>query len=287
MVTRRAFLAAVAGAAVAGWARPVLAASSPRIAAIDWAMAETAMLLGHPPQAMAELIAFRRVAPELPPEATVDLGLRGAPNLEALSLSDPALILSSSYYTFAEAQLARIAPVFTRALYVPGEPPLPKVTALVAELALALGNPAAGPVLAAAEAEFARLAVRMRGQSRPCLLIEIGDARHVRVFGQDSLFGGALSALGLANAWADDTRFAFAAPVPMERLAEFTEARFIILGEVPPQAARALQRGALWNSLAPVRRGLVHRLPEINAFGGLPSALRFAGALATALARAT
>lgn len=279
MVTRRALLAALA----AGWARPVLGAPLPRIAAIDWAMAETAMALGHPPQALAELIAFRRVAPVPPPVATADLGLRGAPNLEALSLSAPGLILSSSYYAFAEPQLARIAPVFSRALYVPGEPPLPKVTALLAELAVALGVPeAAAPVLAAAEAEFAALAARVQDR-RPCLLLEVGDARHVRIFGHDSLYGGALEKLGLENPWAEGTRFAFYAPVPIERLAAFPEARLILIGEVPPQAQRALDRGALWNSLPPVRRGDVRRLPGINAFGGLPSALRFARELVAAL----
>ncbi len=282
MVTRRALLATVASALAAGGARPVRAAA-PRIAAIDWAMAETAMALGHPPEAMAELLAYRKVAPLPPPAGTVDLGLRGAPNLEALSLSAPALILSSSYYAFAEPQLQRIAPVFTRALYVPGEPPLPKVMALLSDLAKALGTPdAAAPVLAAAEAEFSALATRV-DISRPCLLIEIGDARHVRIFGHDSLYGGALKALGLTNPWAEGTRFAFYAPVPIERLAEFTEARLILIGDIPPQAARALERGALWNSLAPVRRGDVHRLPEINAFGGLPSALRFARELAAVL----
>ena len=273
----------MAGAVAGGWARPVPGAALPRIAAIDWAMAETAMALGHAPQAMAELIAFRRIAPVQPPGDTADLGLRGAPNLEALSLSAPGLILSSSYYAFAEPQLQRIAPVFSRALYVPGEPPLPKVTALLTELAQALGTPdSAAPVLAAAEAEFSALAARVR-DTRPCLLIEIGDVRHVRVFGHDSLYGGALNALGLTNPWAEGTRFAFYAPVPIERLAGFPEARLILIGDIPPQAARALERGALWNSLAPVRRGDTHRLPEINAFGGLPSALRFARELVRAL----
>ncbi|MBL4919027.1 iron-siderophore ABC transporter substrate-binding protein [Szabonella alba] len=285
MVTRRVLLGAAA-AAVLGRARPAPGAVLPRIAAIDWAMAETAMALGHPPEAIAELIAFRRVAPARPPAATADLGLRGAPNLEALSLSGPDLILSSSYYSFAEPQLSRIAPVLSQALYVPREPPLPKLVTLVSDLARALGRPeAAVPVLQAAGDRFTDLRARLT-PDRPCLLIEIGDARHIRVFGGDSLFGGALQELGLTNAWTGDTRFAFNAPVPMERLAAFPDARFVIIGAVPPQAARSLQTGALWTHLAPVRRGDVHHLPEFNAFGGLPSALRFAGALTAALRRA-
>jgi ABC-type Fe3+-hydroxamate transport system substrate-binding protein len=284
MVTRRAFLAAAASAAVVGRARPAGGATAPRIAAIDWAMAETAMALGHPPQAMAELKGFLRVAPVPPPEATIDLGLRGSPNLEALSLSAPDLVLSSSYYSFAEPQLARIAPVFSRALYVPGEDPLPKLFAVATDLAAALGDPSlAGPVLAATEVELDTLSDRLATSDRPCILMEIGDARHVRVFGHDSLFGGTLHRLGLRNAWTDGTQFAFNAPVPMERLAEFPDATLVIIGEVPPQAARSLQSGAIWNRLPPVERGDVRHLPEINAFGGLPSALRFARELATSM----
>ena len=278
MVTRRALLAAMAGAVAAG---PAGGATGPRIAAIDWAMAESAMALGHPPLAVAELKGLRRVAASLPAETTIDLGLRGAPNLEALSLSAPDLILSSSYYSFIQPQLERIAPVLSQALYVPGEDPLPKLVALLPVLADALGDPgAAAPVLAEAEASFDGLAGRLAGQERPFLLLEVGDARHVRIFGGDSLFGGTLHRLGRANAWTDGTQFAFHAPVPMERLADFPEAALVIAGEVPVQARRSLERGALWNRLAPVLRGDVLQLPEINAFGGLPSALRFARELA-------
>lgn len=283
MVTRRALLAAMAGAVAAGRARPAGAATAPRIAAIDWAMAESAMALGHPPLAVAELKELRRVAASVPPAETIDLGLRGAPNLEALSLSAPDLILSSSYYSFIQPQLERIAPVLSQALYVPGEDPLPKLVTLLPVLAEALGDPgAAAPVLAEAEAAFDGLAGRLGGQDRPFLLLEIGDARHVRIFGGDSLFGGTLHRLGQANAWTEGTQFAFHAPVPMERLADFPEAVLVIVGVVPVQARRSLERGALWRRLAPVARSDVLQLPEINAFGGLPSALRFARELASA-----
>ena len=71
---RREFLGLVAASALAGKAR---AAVTPRLAAIDWAMLETAVALGVMPVAATELIQFRvdAVEPEIP--ATVaDLGLR-------------------------------------------------------------------------------------------------------------------------------------------------------------------------------------------------------------------
>lgn len=281
--SRRALLAAAV--ALAGGALPAFAARGPRLAAVDWAMAETAMALGHPPVALAELIAFRDAAVVQPPQGTIDLGLRGMPNLEALSLVAPDLILSSSYYSADQPRLERIAPVFTRTLYAAGEPAFPKVMTLLAELAERLDNPAAGTrAQAAAQAEFAALAVRAQPfAARDCLMFELGDSRHIRVFGDDSLFNGALEAIGLRNAWAARTRFAFAAPVPLERLAEFPEARLVIAGDIPPQVERGLRSAALWNSLPPVREGRVCRLPQLRPFAGIPSALRFAHELVTSL----
>ena len=285
MVSRRAFLGAAVAAAAFGRAHQGRAAAPLRLAAIDWAMAETAMALGCPPVAMAELIGFRTETPVPVPDGMTDLGLRGAPNMEALSLAAPDLILSSGYYSFAEPQLTRIAPVFSRELYVAGSPPLPKVTSLVTELAQAINQPDRGAAtLAAAQAEWAALRHRAeRYRDGPLVVMNIGDARHVRVFGDDSLFDGVLNAVGLTNAWQGGTRFSFHAPVPIERLAEFAEARFVLVGAVPPQAARGLKHGALWNSLGPVRAGRVSRLPEMNAFGGLPSALHFARHLLSVL----
>ncbi|MFT3691109.1 ABC transporter substrate-binding protein [Paenirhodobacter sp.] len=277
MLTRRAVLCTLA--------LPAFAGSSLRLAAVDWAMAETAMALGHPPAAVAELIAFNAAALAGPPPGTVDLGLRGAPNLEALSLVAPDLILSSSYYSAVQPRLERIAPVFSRALYVPGEPAFPKVMALLPDLADRLGDPAAGArAQDAARAEFAALASRAAPfATRDFLLFELGDARHIRVFGTDSLFNGTLEAMGLRNAWTTRTRFAFAAPVPLETLAGFPEARLVIVGDIPPQVARGLETAALWNSLPPVRGGRVHRLPELRPFAGLPSALCFGQTLVAAL----
>ena len=285
--TRRRLLAAggssLAASVLCGGAGATAAA--PRLAAIDWAMWETAQAIGHAPHAVAELVRLRREAPMPVPPGTRDLGLRGSPNLEALSLVAPDLILSSNYYSFIETRLAQIAPVFSRPLFIPGEAPLPKAEAALLSLAAELGDPGAGQVaLAAHQTTFTGLAERAAGfADRPFCLVQIGDARHVQVFGSDSLFGGALARLGLDNAWGEGTRFAFSAPVPLERLADFPEARIVIAGEIPPAARRDIARGALWNALPAVAGGRVIQLPRGNPFGGAPSALLFAERLVVAL----
>lgn len=279
---RRALMLSVAALAAAG---PALAQQPLRLAAIDWAMMETAIALGRMPVAACELIRYRQdtSAPRIPASVT-DLGLRGAPNYELLQLMRPDLILSSSFYPAHEARLGRIAPVLSLPFYLPGEPPLPKALAALDLLAARIGAEAAGRAArAATEARLDALSARLAPfRDRPVALVDIGDARHLRAFGFDSMFGNVLDRLGLRNAWTDRTAFSFRAPLPVERLAAMPEARLVIVGQVPVEARSGLSRSILWQALPPVAERRLYQTPEVNAFGGTPSALHFAQALAQA-----
>lgn len=293
---RRALLKLLATAGLAGASSPILgrpaAASSAarlRLAAIDWAMLETALALGHPPVAACELIRFRAESAGITiPAEMLDLGLRGTPNFEQLRFCAPDLILSSPFYTRLEGPLTAVAPIFSLPFFVRGEPSLPHALDALEALAERLDDPAAGQrARQNAEAQFDGLASRLKRYSvRPIMLIDFGDARHFRAFGFDSLYGSTLSRLGLVNAWQDGTQFSFAAPVPIDRLAEMPEAIFVIVTPVPLEARSQLQRSVLWNALPPVQAGRVHQLAATNAFGGVPSALAFAEGLARALTAA-
>lgn len=281
---RRAFLTAAGILLAAGL--PLRAEAGPRLAAIDWAMLETATALGHMPVAAAELIRFRAdVGVPAIPDTVTDLGLRGAPNFELLQLVRPTLILSSPYYTRYQARMEAIAPVLSLPFYQPGAAPLPKAMDALEALARQIGDPAAGGrARARADAHLDRLAARVaRHADRPLALVDIGDARHLRAFGFDSLFGSTLTRIGLRNAWSEATAFSFLAPVPLERLADMPDARLVIAGPIPPQAQGALSRSRLWQALPQVAQGRVHHLPRMNAFGGVPAALRFGDLLARAL----
>ncbi|WP_347919405.1 ABC transporter substrate-binding protein [Paracoccus marcusii] len=281
---RRAFLTAAGILLAAGL--PLRAGAGPRLAAIDWAMLETATALGHMPVAAAELIRFRAdVGVPAIPDTVTDLGLRGAPNFELLQLVRPTLILSSPYYTRYQARMEAIAPVLSLPFYQPGAAPLPKAMDALDALARQIGDPAAGGrARARADAHLDRLAARVaRHADRPLALVDIGDARHLRAFGFDSLFGSTLTRIGLRNAWSEATAFSFLAPVPLERLADMPDARLVIAGPIPPQAQGALSRSRLWQALPQVAQGRVHHLPRMNAFGGVPAALRFGDLLARAL----
>lgn len=286
LCSRRSVLAGAAWLLAARPLYALAAVSTPRVAAIDWAMLETAMALGVTPVAATELLQFRRSAVEpVIPETVTDLGLRGAPNFELLYLQRPDLILSSPFYASQQAALEAIAPVLPLPFYLPGEPPFAKALAAVEQVAARLGVPDRGrAVLAEADALLADCRQRLaRFADRPFHLINIGDARHFRAFGADSMFGDVLQRLGLENAWTDQSRFSFAAPVPLEMLAARPQARIVIVSEVPVEARGGFAGSMIWQMLEPVREGRVIRLANINPYGGITAGLRFARLLTEAL----
>ncbi|WP_367192839.1 iron-siderophore ABC transporter substrate-binding protein [Amorphus sp. 3PC139-8] len=268
--------------ASAGFAR----ANEPRIATIDWAVLETLLAIGIVPVAAAELILFRRVSVEpMVPERVADIGLRGSPNYEALMLASPDLIFSSNYYTWAEPKLRLVAPVESVSVYDLDISPFEAAERAALTIGAGTGRRSAGQALVdETHAHIARLRDRLAGYSgEPVIPINLGDPRHFRVFGADSMFGGVIERLGLTNAWRQRTRYSATAPVGLEALAGIENAWIVVIPPIPPDARRILSESAFWTALPSVRDGRVLTLAPINPFGALPAALRFAELLANAL----
>ncbi|MBP0573386.1 hypothetical protein J8J27_22065, partial [Mycobacterium tuberculosis] len=144
----------------------------------------------------------------------------------------------------------------------------------------------AAAYLAATEADFADAARRIAGKGpagRPVVIVNFGDAQHVRVFGADSVFGETAQKLGLTLAWSEATRYSATAPIGVEALARMPDAIVLVVPPIPPDAAAVLDHGAFWHALPNVAAGKVAVLPTCIPFGGLPTARRFARAVAAAL----
>ncbi|MGQ3671865.1 iron-siderophore ABC transporter substrate-binding protein [Xanthobacter sp. TB0136] len=292
-LSRRAFLAggamlAAGGALEASETRfPMQGGFTlPRVATMDWGLLETLLAMGVIPVAAPELVLYRQVVvePAVPPQV-VDIGLRGTPNFEAILRARPSLIFNSSYYVAADPNLRLIAPVKTISIYKNGQMPFVMAQKAAELLAQAVGQPQAGPeLIARTDALLAHTRGELAGHgTRPVLIINLGDARHFRVFGPDSMFGEVLERIGLKNAWTDGTSYSASAPVGLEMLARFAEADIIIVPPVPPDAGRVLPQSALWRALPNVREGRVYLIGAMNPFGGLPTAMRCARLVSTAL----
>ncbi|PDT18556.1 amino acid ABC transporter substrate-binding protein [Rhizobium sp. J15] len=285
-LSRRQFLAGAAGLLSAP--APLRAVESLRVATLDWALLETLLAVGANVVAATELRQFREVAvtPEVP-ATTADLGLRGTPNFEVLRLQRPDLIFNSNFYTWADERMRAIAPVESHAIYKSGESPF----ALAEQATLAIGErlqlPAAKRLTEELSARLDRYrSVFAAGDGRPVIPINLGDARHFRVFGSDSMFGEVLKRVGLTNAWQGATSYSAAAPVGIEALASMPDAWIVMIAPHPADAVVTLSASSFWNALPAVREKRVLTLSAVNPYGALPAAGRFADLLAEGLSHA-
>jgi iron complex transport system substrate-binding protein len=280
-VPRRAFLGLAAGAFV----KPAFAAM-PRFAVIDWGLFETALALDALPVAATELRQFRQIVIEPPvPEGIADLGLRGVPNYEVLRMAHPDFIYISNFYRYQRPGLEVIAPVEELPLYEPGIPPYQPAVSATSAMGERLGRGAAAQALIA---ETQQQIERTRKElapfaSRPVYVVSLGDARHFRAFGADSMFGDVLQRLGFANAWNVDTSYSATAAVGLEALANTPDASLVVVGPVPPEARFTLSENAVWNALPMIRDRRFAIIDPVNHFGCLPSARRFTRLFATAM----
>lgn len=285
-LSRRGMLAWLGGALLLP-SSSARAAGGARLAAIDWTGLETALALGALPVAATELRQFRAIVVEPgAPSSIVDLGLRGAPNYELLRLTAPDLILTSNFYEGQRPALERIAPTLSLPVHLPGRPPYEAAEAATRLLGEHLGRPdAAAGLIGAARAGIESCRARLSDLAkRPVFVISLGDSRHFRAFGADSMFGDVLDRLGMRNAWTASSRYAAAAPVGIDALARVPDAAAVVIAPVPPEA-RALIGGAIWSALPMVREGRVATLEPVNHFGGLPAAERFARLFTAAMER--
>lgn len=281
-ISRRTLLALAASMVAARG----FAATSLRLAVVDWALLETCLAMGVVPAGASELRQYRRIVREpAAPSTIADLGLRGTTNFEMLRLVAPELIVISQFYEYQRPMLERVAPVLSLPSYEAGRPPYALLQASTRRLGAALGVPdAARQLVERVDEDLAMARRAVAGHAaRPVFVVSLGDSRHVRAFGADSMFGDVLARLGLRNAWTDPTSYSAAAPVGMEALARVPDAGIVVIEPLPPDVGRALPRNALWNALPARRDGRVAILPAINHFGGLPSARRFARLFSAAL----
>ncbi|MBB3610901.1 ABC transporter substrate-binding protein [Rhizobium sp. BK602] len=286
-LSRRQLLA-MAGAGVLAGLTPARAATGLRVATLDWAILETLLTLGANVVAGTELLQFRDVAvtPSIP-TGVADLGLRGTPNFEVLYAAKPDLIFNSNFYAWADDRLRLTAPVESHAIYQPGASPYQRSEEMTLAIAERLGLPTGRALVGAMRAKLETYRIGFsKGDHRPILPINLGDARHFRVFGSDSMFGEILARTGLANAWPDLTSYSATAPVGIERLAAMPDAWIVLVPPHPAEALVELQQSAFWKALPPVRQDRVLLIGSVNPYGALPTAERFADLLAGGLTRA-
>lgn len=259
--------------------------SPPRIASVDWTLAEILIALGVPPIALVQTQAYTDWVkqPALPPE-TVDIGLRAQPNRELLARLDPDLILLSPISSILVETLSRIAPVEVLSVYQPGGDLWERIKQTTRRLGVLTGREErAQQLIAEREATLTQLHERLGDAQPPLLVVQFIDDRHVRVFGRNSLFDAVLQRLGLDNAWQGGTNQWGFSTVGIEALANAEDANLVVIEPIPMGVEETLAHSGLWQRLPAVKRSHVVTLPAVWSFGGLASATRFGELLTQAL----
>lgn len=257
-------------------------------AAVDWTIAETLLAIDAPVGSVAQQSDYHQWVgePRIPSSAT-DMGLRTQPNFELLAQVPPEQTLISSMFAGLTPRLERIAPVSSFALYSPGTDTWQEMQTLTRQLGeLTERQPQAEALIAQTQELMTSLRETRppsQAENAPLLMVQFMDARHVRVFGENSLYNAVLEQLDLPNAWDQPTNDWGFALVGIEALARYSEATLVIIDPLPAGVEEQLAKSGLWQQLPSVKHNHLLRLPPVWSFGALPSAQRFARELTAAL----
>lgn len=257
-------------------------------ATVDWTIAETLLAIDAPLSSVAQQSDYHQWVgePRIPNSAT-DMGLRTQPNLELLAQEPPEQTLISPMFANLTPRLEQIAPVSSFSLYAPGSNTWEEMQTLTRQLGeLTEHQPQAEQLIAETQALMTTLREsRPLSQSEiaPLLMVQFMDARHVRVFGENSLYNAVLEQLELPNAWQQTTNAWGFALVGIEALAHYPEAILVIIDPLPTGVEEQLAESGLWQQLLRAKHHNLLRLPPVWSFGALPSAQRFARELNAAL----
>lgn len=284
MLNRRSLLAG--GLAALLPFSPLRAQGHRRIAAIDWAAAESLLALGVAPLAVADTGYYNQRMPQALPAETHDIGPFWEINLELLDRLRPDLVFIGAPSLFMTPRLHEIAPVEVVA-DMTGAESYGRAAAILRQCGRAaeLSDSAAETVLSGIERRMDALAASL-GRTRPvCILLPDQSGSRAMVYGNGSMPGSVIARLGLVNAWQGPTNASGFIQVGFESLMALEDAVFLQM-EIPslaPQTERVLADSQLWHRLPTVREQRVVRISQFYPFGGCRSTLHLAEALAHAL----
>ncbi|MDW1813590.1 ABC transporter substrate-binding protein, partial [Vibrio sp. Vb2362] len=184
-------------------------------------------------------------SPPLPPQ-TKDVGLRTQPNIERIYELRPDRIFIAPYFSSMKHRLVDIAPVTTIDLYESGITDWSVLTSFTRRFGEELGREAeAEALIQQYEKRLSLLKQRINKGQPPLLMIQFMDTKHVRVFGQNSLYSQAIEKIGLSNAWNEKTNSWGFSLVGIDKLAGI-KAQIVIVEPLPYGGAEQLSQDPFW-----------------------------------------
>ncbi|ATN36715.1 hypothetical protein ACO34A_23290 (plasmid) [Rhizobium sp. ACO-34A] len=287
-IHRRTVIFGAAAFALQGRSVGAASRAIPRIAAIDWAAAETLVAIGIMPVAIADLEGFRASFSHLPAmDETIDLGSTWEPNLELLDRLKPDAIYLPSWSGLSRPQLEQIAPVLLCDIHGRGGDPIYSAKQFAKSVLVDFPGNSGENAIQQLEKRLARL--RGAARRQPVFLLNLRSSnRFVNVYAAGSLPDSALTHVGLQNAWQEPVNgFGFAS-IGAEKLVQASDASIVILNQ-NDRTAEMLARlndNIIWTAIPAVRASRIHISPPVSVFGGLVSAASFSEWLAATFDKA-
>ncbi|MBP6116654.1 MAG: ABC transporter substrate-binding protein [Neisseriaceae bacterium] len=266
-----------------GFSTGLVWAQSPRVITSDWTVAETLMALQHPPLGVGDKRAYERwvIEPRLP-SSSVDLGLRTQPNIELVLSLRPDYVVNAEWLQQALPDLPSIGKKINLEFYTPQGHSWAQSVAATRQLGALVQRPQA------AEALITQTQTQLRQQGlslqkwrdRPLAIVQFIDARHLRIYGDNSLFGTVLRMMSLTNAWPTVNNAWGGEQIDLTQLAKLpANTLMVIVAPYPPHMAKQVGQNKLWQRLPFGQPQRVVTLPAVWSFGGLPAMGRFAEVL--------
>lgn len=255
-----------------------------RVMSIDWTQTETLLALGIKPVAATQQSDYHAWVKSPPiPATTPDIGLRTQPNLERLSELKPDRIFISPMFSSLEPQLSRVTTVTNIPLYEKENVSWKTFKEFTRTLGKETGTePAAEMLIRSAENQFNNLKQQVPSGTPSLLMIQFMDARHVRVFGDNSMYKVAAEQLGLSNAWREKTNLWGFSLVGLDGLMGI-RAQIVLIEPLPAGVGQHLTQDQLWQYIVKASGYPLLTIGPVWSFGAIPSTVRFASLLTNEL----
>lgn len=255
-----------------------------KLAAFDYAIADTLVALQHSPLALAGLAPYRHISREPLLSDTRELGGRFQPNLEYLASLEPdAILISPPAHLNLERTLSRIADVIKIQLFEKEE----NIWQKLEQLTISMGElnseqQQAQEFIESVEVRLIEIAAQLKKPAEPLLLVQILDNRHIQIFGHGSVEDAVITQLGLKNAWQGPTNGWGFITLSIQEAFQL-EGRIVLLHWpfVRDTSYQPPLTSGLWQHWLDDTSVSINR--NYWPWGGFSSALRFAESLVEAL----
>ncbi|HBK6304437.1 FecB protein [Campylobacter jejuni] len=246
-----------------------------KIISLDWAIAETMMMLNYQPLAVGDKRIYNVWVKEpVLPNEIKDVGLRVQPNIEYIINLKPDLIITSSLFSIDNYILKNKTKVID--FYQNKKDVYSSINESVLQIGMILNKKQEALELIRNTKLFFKSFKNKLHYTKPIAIVQFIDRKYLRIYTKHSLFGAVLEQLGLNNAYNKDVNNAWGVDtISFLDLLKFSkETKFIVIKPTPFTLDEELKKNPFYQKINIFQD--YNELDPIWSAGSLMSMRRFA-----------